>query len=74
MVHRKFEDIKFLNLDQGCYFGITDIIYSAVRDLDDKMDLENWFNFRENIKRFATVISETDTTLLMLPLTDLMLM
>lgn len=69
MVLPRYCNAKYVNFNEGSYFGIIDIIGSMIK-LDNSDDIEDWFNHKFDLTREFTVMAENYTQLLSLSLQD----
>lgn len=69
MVLPRYSNAKYVNFDEGSYFGVIDIIGSMIK-LDNTDDVEEWFNHKYDLTREFTVMAEAFTQLLSLNLQD----
>lgn len=68
MVLPKYSNAKYVDFNEGAYFGIIDIIGSIFHHKD--IQVNNWFQHLDKLKRKFTVMSEASTSLLSLTLVD----
>ena len=61
---------KFININKGCYFGITDIIASML-SIDKEDEINNWMMYKNQLQTITTVKAEENTELLTLSIIDL---
>ena len=68
MVLPRYCNAKYVNFNEGSYFGVIDIIGSMIKL--DNPDVEDWFTFKYDLTREFTVMAEAYTQLLSLSLLD----
>lgn len=68
MVLPKYQNAKYVDFNEGAYFGIIDIIGSIKKHKDLKIN--DWYQHMNKLKRKFTIMSEASTSLLALSLQD----
>lgn len=58
----KYNNVKYINVDEGAHFGIIDIMCSIIHCTNVKMD--NWIEHKGEIRRFTTIMAMKESTLL----------
>jgi hypothetical protein len=66
----RHSNVKYFELVEGCYFGVTDIIASLL-NIQSKVDLEEWIQYKDKLKRFSTLMTQTECELLTLSISNL---
>lgn len=67
-VHKKYNNVKYVYLDIGTYFGVIDIVYSIYTQ---DIELDRWINSKDKMTRNFTCLADEDSTLLALNISDL---
>jgi hypothetical protein len=60
----KHNNVKYINVDIGSYFGIMDIVCSVLQN--DAFNLDDWISKKDKMKRQFTIMSETQSDIMML--------
>ena len=65
---QKFNNVKYVDLDEGMYFGVIDIVHSIYTQ---NVELDRWINSKDKMTRNFTCMADKESSLLALNISDL---
>ena len=61
MVLPKYENVPYIKLSEGVYFGVIDIVGSIMQNEDKigNLEVDDWISYKEYIKRQFTIMAQS---------------
>ena len=67
-VHQKYNNVKYVQLDEGTYFGVIDIVHSIN---SQNIDPSRWINSKDKMSRYFSCVADEESSVLALNIADL---